>query len=458
MARVALLVTVLAAVVYISQAIPVSENVEDEQLKSKEIFDQIQPESKEILDRVQPESKEILDQVQPESKEILDQNQSKSEEILDQIQPKSEENLDQPDDTSENELEDSKNKDWHDHRKENLKRKLEILEKILRDSEIRDNKWKTKGIERQIERIQQRTRRNSQYAPIDIANVNDIEKIFTDQLPSMLKDVFNSFVQDKNEFSKKFVESFFEIMNNVLTLFEKDEISENVENLKEKLIKFEADIDEEITDKKRNFSKNIVKKLKDLTNNVKNLQDLSKNVIERLMSEDDSKKMIENLKEQLPQQKKDISNILKVKKEIVEGILKIDVDKKIEVIYDVFKNLKNLQNIKDMFLNIIQLKLNNIKGAKQIITNLSPMFLKTIHDFLKDIVFKITENENGRIDILKGAIERFNEIKSKTKKGIEDSQIGEIFDNISKKPFIEKLPFNRLNDLSKDVLSKIKRD
>lgn len=414
------------------------EKVEDEQLKSKEIFDQIQP-----------ESKEILDQVQPESKEILDQNQPKSEEILDQIQPKSEENLDQPDDRSKNELEDSENKDWHDHKENNLKQKLERLKEKLEilknkweNNQWENNQWKNQGIERKIERIQQRTRRNSQYALIDIAN--DIEESFISNL-SIVKDKLKSFVENElNKEIPEFVSSikkfFTQIVENKNEKVEK--LEEKFKKIIEKIEEYINIYEEDIKDKGTDFFKNVVEKLKD-----------------------DAKEIIENLKEQPNQEIKNIFNTLKHKiKEatyLFEDIVKFNLEAKMKVIYNVLENFK--KTVKPIALNFIKNKINNFKDAKQIITDVGTSLVEKMHGYIKEGI-KIVENESGKIDnIVKETKEHFNDIKEQIlkptiKEVIEESKnkVGGIL-NISKK-IEEKLPFNLSRDSSKGILSKIKRD
>lgn len=397
------------------------ENVEDEQLKSKEIFEQIQP-----------ESKEILDQVRPESKEILDQNQPKFEEILDQIQSKSEENLDQSDDTSKNELEDSKNKDWRDHKEHNLQKKLEILKN-------KNQIWGNKGIERQIERIQQkiqpRTRRNSQYVPTDIPNVNDIEETFKDQLFNLIK-IFSSIVQKKiSEGIEEFngIKDIYPIIEKLITQRgEKDEIKEEVqEKIKEKF--------EEIKEKFKDYEKDIKDVAKDFLKNAVNFENLEK-----------IKKGIFNKLKEVTYFPEIAGNFLK--------ILKIGFDSLIKEFHYTFENVK--KELIKLPLTIIKAKINKFEDVKQIITDIGTTAFEKAKDYAKNGI-KAIESEESRIgNLLKAEAERFNDkVKPKIEEVFEEGKdkVGKSIGNILKQ-FEDSITLNGFRDLSKGFLPKIERD
>ncbi|GAB1861842.1 Laminin subunit alpha-2 [Camponotus japonicus] len=429
MTRVTLLVTVLAAVAYISQAIPVPENVEDEQLKSKEIFEQIQP-----------ESKEILDQVRPESKEILDQNQPKFEEILDQIQSKSEENLDQPDDTSKNELEDSKNKDW----REDLQKKLEILKN---KSQI----WGNKGIERKIERIQQkiqsRTRRNSQSAPTDILNVNeDIEKNFKDQ-PFNLEDVIKFFISLVH---KTFSEGMKEV--NQIT---------DISPMIEKIITQRGEKDEIKEEVQKKIKENVEKTNEKIKNLEKDITDVAKEVLKNTVNFEN----LEKIKKGISNKLKEVTYLPKIGEAgYFLRILKIGfiqyINTSMNVIHDTFEKVK--EELTKLPLIIIE-AIDNFEDnfdIKQIITDIGAITFEKARDYVKEGI-KDIESEKGRIgNLLKAEAERLNDkVKLQIKEVYEEgkNKVGESIGNTLKK-FEDAITLNGFKDLSKGFLPKIKRD
>lgn len=386
----------------------------------------------ENVEDEQPESKEILDQVQSESKEILDQNQPKFEEILDQIQSKSEENLGQPDDTSKNELEDSKNKDWRDHHKEhNLQKKLEILKN-------KNQIWENKGIERKIEKIQQkiqpRTRRNSQYAPTDILN---IKETFKDHLLFILENVMsiNSLMQEK---ISKGIEEFNQVSKVIYPIIEKfitqrgeeDEIKEEVQKkIKEKF--------EEIIDKFKDSEKVIKVVAKDLLNNtVKKLEIFKKGIFNQL---------------------KEVTNL----PEIGEAgdflrILKGGFKTSMNVLHDTFDNVR--EELIKLPLTIIKAKINNFEDVKKI-ADIGAIAFEKANDYAEKGI-KAIESEKDRIgNLLKAEAERLNDkVKLQIEKVFEEGKDKvESIGNILKR-FEEPITLNGFRDLSKSFLPKIKRD